>query len=363
VLHIAGRVAEQLRMNEDDAQIIRYAALLHDIGHGPFSHMFEDTLHSIITKKFTHEDVTRRIITDVPEIHDILGTTCESVLSIFDPSEKSINHQIISGMIDADKMDYLRRDSYHAGVAYGIFDLERILYTLDSHTEGRTTYLAIKEKGLDALESFRLARFLMHAQVYYHHTRVAADQMLKRAIQIAVRDQVLERDLLEIDHKNFLNYYLAFDDARLLIKLQSQKESKASELARNLESRRLFKRGFELNILTSDDFVLKEKLLKRALDLSKIERAISESVECDRDFIIADKHNIENELYSPSYKQMESDKTPLLIKKKNHTIQEIDKLSSINGEKEPRMMFYIFCPEEYRTKVAELSISIIKDNI
>jgi len=119
VLNIATRMAEKLKIDSDEIEIIRYAALLHDIGHGPFSHNFETILKSVNTKKISHEDITLKIINEDDDICRILGDTKDAVISLFDDDNETANSKIISGSIDADKLDYLRRDSFHIGVAWG----------------------------------------------------------------------------------------------------------------------------------------------------------------------------------------------------------------------------------------------------
>lgn len=136
VLHIATRMAQKLNLSDDEIEIIRYAALLHDIGHGPLSHNFEAVLETINNKKITHEAITLKIIGSDHHVEKILGNKKEDVLSLFSESNQTVNQEIISGNIDADRLDYLRRDSYHIGVAYGNFDLERILFTINKRNDG-----------------------------------------------------------------------------------------------------------------------------------------------------------------------------------------------------------------------------------
>jgi len=108
-------MARQLQIGDDDLMTLRYAALLHDVGHGPFSHVFETPLQEINGKGATHEVITCRIVREDEEIDSILGEAADDVAAILSEDRNGILHQIISGNIDADKMDYLRRDSYHTG--------------------------------------------------------------------------------------------------------------------------------------------------------------------------------------------------------------------------------------------------------
>lgn len=307
VLHIANRMAEKLRLNETEIAIIRIAALLHDIGHGPLSHNFETILENINNQRISHESITLRIIEEDRDLDRIMGGHKDDVLLLFDEKNDTVNRKIISGNIDADRLDYLRRDSYHSGVAYGIFDLERILHTIQKIVDGDRSEIAILKKGQDAIESYRLARFLMHTQVYYHHVRAITDNMLNRAVEIAVRDEILGTDLLKFDSDDFLNNYLSLDDSRLF---------------------------------------------------RKIEGKLAEKCNCDKDFIIINLQKIENTLYKSSYEFFKSGETPILILDDDGP-REIEKESPIFGSQDPLLKLYIFCPEENKAQVDEFAEEVL----
>src|SRR5205807_7915687 len=167
---------DQLEIFDREKEIVRAAALIHDAGHGPFSHVFEEVMRYVNGEDFSHENVTKLIIEKDDSVRNALGPLSDDVLRVISTHE-SLPSEIISGAVDADKLDYLRRDSYHTGVFYGVFDLERIVRSVCKIHESDEDYFAIDEKGKDALESYRLARYSMHAQVYEHHTRLIADDM------------------------------------------------------------------------------------------------------------------------------------------------------------------------------------------
>ena len=365
VLHVATLVARQLRIEGDDLTTLRYAALLHDVGHGPFSHVFEAPLKAINGKDATHEGITRRIIREDEEITSILGEAAESVAALLSEDQNGILHQVISGNIDADKLDYLRRDSYHTGVAYGNFDLERVLYTLRKNVSGQREDLTIHEKGIDVVESFRLARFLMYAQVYYHHTNVVANGMLQRAIKVAVRDRVVNAEMIRIGRDDFLERYLALDDARLLAQVLARPESTAAELVGRLERRNLFKRGYESNISQEGDPRLRYELgTKFTPERARaIEEAVAEECGCNPDYIIADLVKNENTLFKSASILLEEDKFPFLIERRDGKVQEIDSFSTLTYTGRPRTVFYLFCPEEHRQTVQERAGEIIAGTI
>lgn len=150
-------------LSEYEMVTVMLAGLLHDIGHGAFSHAFE----SITTCR--HEVFTRRIILEDSQIHDILMKVDKNlphdVASIISYEHKNdILNQIVSGQLDADRMDYLLRDAYFTGTSYGHFDLERILRTM----RVKDQRLVVKQSGIYSVENYIMARYHMYWQVYLH---------------------------------------------------------------------------------------------------------------------------------------------------------------------------------------------------
>lgn len=363
MLFIAGRIAISLELADEEKAVIRCAALLHDAGHGPFSHEFEGVMKNISGDGVSHEDITRMIIDQVPQIRSALGDRRDAVLSLFKEEKDSIAGQIISGGIDADKMDYFLRDSYYAGVTYGVFDLERILHTITTTTLGPENYLVIREKGIDALDSFRLARFMMHTQVYFHHTRVIANRMFERAMIIAVKDGVISTAELDVTGKEFLSNFLSLDDSRLLIKLQSDPKSKASVFAKMLEERRLLKRGYEMNVTACHDVEIRMNLIRKKRSFESLEHALADTCRCDPDMIIVEQYELENSLLASSFDKMKDNVPPYLILDKNGKAHQVEEMSSLFSKPEPRIMFYIFCPKEYQETIRRSAESLIRDNL
>src|SRR5574341_69179 len=361
VLHIATRMAQKLELNDDETKIVRYTALLHDVGHGPLSHNFETILESINKKEISHEDITRKIIEVDEEIDRILGDEKEGVLSLFDENTTTVNREIVSGNIDADRLDYLRRDSHHIGVAYGIFDLERILHTINEKKEGERSYITVLRKGMDALEGYRLARYLMHTQVYFHHARAIADSMLRRAVEVAIRDETLDSRILKFDDPNFLANYLSLDDSKLFQIISSNHQSNAYKLINDLENRNLLKRGFEIDLMRKGiPYALKRRSIMsmKPEDFATLEENLADCCNCDKDLIIAHLQKIENVLYRSSYEVFKAGKTPILIEYENGEVIELDEVSPFSALQKPQYKFYIFCPEDYRSKVSELAKDI-----
>jgi len=211
-------------------------ALLHDVGHGAFSHTLE---HELIAE-FSHEDMSRVLLTDLNERMD---GALDTALAIFDDDyDRPFFHQLVSSQLDMDRLDYLRRDSFYTGVAEGEVGVQRLLKTLRAHplAGGPTAELTVEAKGIYAVENFLISRRLMYWQVYLHKTVLAGDELL-RAILHRVQTHLdagpapdwlrrgsrallffLEHDLHvdEIQIPTVRDRYLQLDDTDVLFSLK-----------------------------------------------------------------------------------------------------------------------------------------------
>jgi uncharacterized protein len=184
-LKASGELARHGRSIERTRLVAIAAALLHDIGHGPFSHLYEKVFNDR-----RHEEWTRMIVRDRRgEIGRLLrraGMT-EEILAVYDrTSRHAFVSDIVSSQLDADRLDYLLRDSFMTGVAYGRYDLEWILINLRlarRKKDPRQRLALNAAKGYHAAEQFVIGRYLMYEQVYYHKTSRAAEQMIRTAMQ------------------------------------------------------------------------------------------------------------------------------------------------------------------------------------
>ncbi|MFM8435849.1 MAG: HD domain-containing protein, partial [Planctomycetia bacterium] len=198
-------------VDEADAAAFAVAALLHDVGHWAYCHPLEDMGLAELPK---HESFVRRLVTADPAADVLrrqwrLDPARVAALiegSATDPSGRLL-HSLLSGPIDVDKMDYLARDSLHAGVPYGRhFDQERLLASLCVDAAG--TSLAITEKGRTAAELMVFARYVMFSEVYWHHAVRAATAMLQRCVWVA-RDAIEAARLTQLDDPAFADWLLA----------------------------------------------------------------------------------------------------------------------------------------------------------
>lgn len=347
-LFVADRISQQLQINGQDREIIRVAALLHDVGHGPFSHVFEDILQNANGKEIDHDDITQKII-EISDFATILSDIKSNVLNIFREKQKeSIEKDIISSALDADKLDYLRRDSYHTGVVYGVFDIERIIYMLE--TDDKREHVVVNEKGKEALESFRLARYLMHMNVYQHHVRAIADRMLTRAASLAFVEGGLRKEEFQIENNNFLPSFLYYDDFKLINKIEHS-GGEAKKLVERLAKRKLFKRAYEKDVSTID--ILKRMKLEkmRKEDFSDMEKRIAEEASLAPHLVIVYPRRIENPVYHDPDRYFRKE-TPILIKEREGRIMPFEDISPITGAQQKYVeKLFVFCPEEKKEAV------------
>lgn len=178
-LHIMGKAIDVLRskgneVTKEEEEAVKIAILLHDIGHGPFSHALENVL-----LPFHHEDLSLKIM---ERLNIEFDHKLDLAISIFKGTyKKKFLYQLISGQLDMDRMDYLKRDSFYTGVHEGVIGHERIIQMLDVVNDK----LVLEEKAIYSIEKFLIARRLMYWQVYLHKTVLAAEQMLIRVIKKA----------------------------------------------------------------------------------------------------------------------------------------------------------------------------------
>ena len=367
-LCVAGKMADRIGLEDNERKTIRFASLLHDIGHGPFSHAFDIILSIANQRSVGHEEITVDIIRKIPEISSILGDVQENVLELFENLEiESASKEILASEIDADKLDYLQRDSYHAGVTYGLFDFKRILLKLSKIESGSESHLAVHKKGADALENFLLAKLSMHKQVYQHHVRVITDAMIMRMGELALRNNFIPKIRLKIPMcKNSIEKFLQMDDVSFL-KDMSERGGIVSEFAEKLLSRNLFKVGFEKPISKDIDVLKREELHKnwgpeinQRLKYAEMENEIAENVGINPEYIIIYIREIKNILTRSFKSTLLSTHPPIYILMEDGKTMEFDSYTSIKGKSQSEFTFFVICPEEVRDDVAQCSRDILQ---
>lgn len=209
-----------------DGRLVRLAALLHDIGHTPFSHGGEDLFPTVSggQGRYRHENYSAAIIRtqmrDVIEGHPLnqnLGLHAENVAALLEGStgagRATFWRELIDGQMDADRIDYLQRDSLHAGVDYGRFDWKRLVNSVEvvPRPEGRGPGLGVSEGGYHAAEGLVLARYFMFTQVYFHKTRMAFDHHLHEALRL-----ILPGGCFPQPEGRELEEFLKWDDWKVL---------------------------------------------------------------------------------------------------------------------------------------------------
>lgn len=271
VMHIASQTAQALKekgyLNTDQIQDIRLAALLHDIGHGPFSHLFEEVLQ--IKKKISHEEIGKQIILH-SEISDILSKSNSDKkhlvkLAFGDPKYRFVN-EIISGSLSADMMDYLQRDAYFTGAEHAKIDHKRIIHSLGVYK----SKLALEKSALYSFESMILSRYQMFKAVYFHKTVRSAEVMMLESIRLADEDcgftNLNLHDYVKLTDEFVVSQILALPE-------YTNEQNRAKQLASDYQNRRLFKCVYEKIITQKFDKSeqIREKLAKKSkLDKSEI---------------------------------------------------------------------------------------------
>ncbi len=252
VMHLITRAIEimerkGIKFDNEIKLALKFCALVHDVGHGPFSHALEWTILNI-----RHEDITKMIIDRI--FRNVIGDEIADIsLKILNNEfEKKFVNELISSQLDMDRLDYIRRDAFYCGVHYGIIDIWRILQTLTITNDYK---LAIEEKGKHAVEGYLVARYLMYWSVYFHKTNLSLQAMLS-SIFNRLRDLIennikieLIRNLEIVIKKGLsddegLNAFLSLEDGDMfyLFKIWlNSKDKVLSDLSRRLLNREIFK--------------------------------------------------------------------------------------------------------------------------
>lgn len=255
-MHLMGQAIEEIRskgheINDDEAKAVTIAILLHDIGHGPFSHALE---HSIVNN-VTHEDISQLFMSRLNK--EFKGELTLAIKIFQNKYHKKFLHQLVSSQLDMDRLDYLKRDSFFTGVSEGVISSDRIIKMLNVAND----QLAVEAKGIYSIEKFLIARRLMYWQVYLHKTVLSAENLLvnilKRAKELAQKKadlfctpalkiflykQYSKKDFK--DDPKLLDAFAILDDYDIMTSIKvwtTHKDPVLSMLCTQLVNRRLLK--------------------------------------------------------------------------------------------------------------------------
>jgi HD superfamily phosphohydrolase len=264
VYHLGGRIGEHLQLRDAERMSLRAACLLHDLGHGPFSHTFDELMEGY---GLEHENESARIINNT-EVADILlgaGIKPKSVVElVFGEGRLG---KLLSSEVDVDKMDYLIRDAYYAGVAYGVTDVERLLQSMRM-VKGD---VVVDSRGLEAAESLLINRNLMYQTVYRHHAKRIAESMINHAVEKLVKG------------KSDAARVFKMDDIEL-VQTMRQSRGFVSDMMARIDERRLFKKVFSENI----SLLTEESRLEVSKKSHRIEARIARNYNIKDGYLLLD---------------------------------------------------------------------------
>lgn len=324
VLHLAYVMSDHLGLGETESEQLRCAALLHDVGHCAFSHTTDDLLAKM---GYSHEKVSCDIIrnSDVSDIlagHGIKPSVVANLVS-----GKTELGKIISSEIDLDRMDYLVRDAYYAGVAYGVIDIERII----SGLRIKNRRLVVEQGALEAVELLLISRNMMYETVYRHHTKRIAELMLKHAL-----NNVYEQGALPFERLRLL------DDTDVVTLLRGF-GGYPSEIMQRLDDRRLFKTMASFKASS----VKKPVLNKIRRDCERIESEICSDFDLELGHALLDCPEAKSEEFKV---KIEVDGELKSIKSVSYLARSLEK-----SEKE-KIMVCLYGPPEAAKKLRRLDI-------
>ena len=276
---IASLTAKGNFIFDSEAEAVQAAILMHDIGHGPFSHVLENT----IVTGISHEEISLLLMERINK--DLKGQLNLAIQIFKDEYPKKFLHQLVSGQLDMDRLDYLRRDSFYTGVSEGNIGSARIIKMLDVKDD----HLVVESKGIYSIENFLTSRRLMYWQVYLHKTSVACEKMLISALLRAKELASQGTDLFaspalrfflynKITREEFYNNpaclenFIQLDDNDIWTSLKvwcNHQDTVLSTLSRGLINRKLFKVEVQSSPLSPSR---KEEILKNISDKLNISK-------------------------------------------------------------------------------------------
>jgi hypothetical protein len=348
--NVAYKASKILKLDEDERQLVTCAALLHDIGHGPFSHTLESILRNSLD--VNHVDLTERLLFGEYEIFDKKEKKYISSQSVHEIlSKNNINRELIADIIkgktperpylsqlldssiDVDQLDYLIRDAYYTGVAYGLIDIERFLQTLIIN-DGQ---LSIVRKGVGVVENILMARTLMYSSVYFHKTVRIAELMLSKSIEMI--PNVKPFDFFKMTDEELVN------DLKNIGPYQN-------EIFTCLKYRNLFKQAY---ILTHSNLDEQKKDIVKDLEnvnfRKEKEQEIEDSLNIPFGHVIIDVPYLELHQSEPRIDQTD---ITIIDKNKQKSLDEFTPVAkAVRSRKIPDWIVMIVTDEKHRKVVSK----------
>ncbi|WP_406660006.1 HD domain-containing protein [Methanolobus sp. ZRKC3] len=324
VMHLASLLTEGIStVSQEEKEELRVAALLHDIGHGPYSHVTEGLMKHYTRQR--HEDVKH--ILKKSEIADILSEHGISPAKVEDHIKGETDFgKILNSEIDVDRMDYLVRDSHYTGVAFGLVDHERLINEMQFYENK----LVLTAGGVKAAESLLVSRFLMHPSVYFHHVSRIAETMFTRAVGDLIQRKELDPFELRM-----------MDDAGISEMIRKD-DGYAGELAERLSRRKLYKRALYVGLDEVGEGVLKHRKHNR-----RIEAEIADMAGIDQGDVLIDIPG------KPDISEMKA------LVKMNGKMVSLDEASNIVATLEhahrDNWKMGIYTPKEHREAVGKIA--------
>jgi len=327
-MFVMDRLATQLisngKIESNVLQKLRLAALLHDLGHYPFSHVVEGVMKDLYGKADgRHESLTEKVVqkTQVQEILRSNGQDPDEIVSIVRGNHKNkLYNFLLSSDFDVDRIDYLLRDALHTGVAYGYVDVNRLVRTVTVDPEGAR--LAVLEKGRQAMENFLIGRYHMYQTVYYHKTVAAFELMLKTIYSQLVSSSIMP-DLNAVFASE--DQFCKFDDHYVWTKMAEHAGTNnyLKELITMLRTRQPIKVVFEETSLTPDEDTVKKQSRLRLVQFPLQHDLLSKTSGVESEWIFF--------LEPPSIHLMASqeDDTAIMVQKEDKCVQLVEDNTSI----------------------------------
>ncbi|MCK5548707.1 MAG: HD domain-containing protein [Thermoplasmata archaeon] len=357
--HTAHRIAKTIGLEDKDRDIVCCAALLHDVGHGPFSHTLEVVINEILG--VDHMEFTERIIMGeddnvsgderkefselkrIPDVLEAHGISPKDVASLIRGRESHLG-DMVHGAMDVDQLDYLIRDSHYTGVAHGIIDIDRLIET----TAVFKDQLVVDRKGLAAIEGLLVARALMYSSVYFHKTVRIAEMMMARAVEASVKASKDEiSDLRKMVDAELMGWLLG-------------KGSYQRTMALKIKYRKLFKKILELGEDELDDGKReKMKLLANSGERHELEKEICKAAKIPEGAVIVDLPLVELSISEP---RLEKTDIRILDNDKISTFESLSPLgNALKTRKTSDWVLMVSVDQKYDENVKKVLKDVLFD--